>query len=58
LLVTAAGLPAALPNGEPDPGLILADPADPAGLDAALAAFRTALARHKVYARETDPPRV
>jgi catalase len=44
-----------LPNGEPDPGLVIADPA---GLNAALAAFRTAIARHKIYARETDPPRV
>jgi catalase len=32
--------------------------ADPANLNAALAAFRSVLARHKVYARETDPPRV
>jgi catalase len=55
LLVAAAGLPTALPNGEPDPGLILADPAN---LNAALAAFRSVLARHKVYVRETDPPRV
>jgi catalase len=54
-LVSAAEIPSALPNGEPDPGLIVADPA---GLNAALAAFKTALARHKVYVRETDPPRV
>jgi catalase len=54
-LVAAAGLPAALPNGEPDPGLIVADPA---GLNAALAAFKTAVTRHKIYVRETDPPRV
>jgi catalase len=54
-LVAAAGLPAALPNGEPDPGLIVADPA---GLNAALAAFTTAVTRHKIYVRETDPPRV
>jgi catalase len=55
LLVAAAGIPAALPNGEPDPGLIVADPA---GVNAALAAFKAALARHKTYVRETDPPRV
>jgi catalase len=55
LLVAAAGLPATLPDGEPDPGLIVAEPGD---LSAALAAFKTALARHKVYVRETDPPRV
>jgi catalase len=55
LLIAAAGLPTSLPNGEPDPGMILADPAN---LNAALAAFKTALVRHKIYARETDPPRV
>jgi putative intracellular protease/amidase len=27
-LVAAAGLPIALPNGEPDPGLVIADPAN------------------------------
>jgi catalase len=54
-LVAAAGIPSALPNGEPDPGLIVADPA---GLNAALAAFKTAVTRHKIYVRETDPPRV
>lgn len=54
-LVAAAGIPPALPGGEPDPGLIVADPA---GLGAALNAFARALARHRVYARETDPPRV
>jgi len=54
-LVAAAGIPASLPNGEPDPGLIVADPA---GLNAALAAFKTAVTRHKIYVRETDPPRV
>ncbi len=55
LLVERAGLPPALPNGEPDPGLILCDAA---GLAKAMLAFKAALARHRVYARETDPPRV
>jgi catalase len=54
-LLAAAGIPPALPDGEPDPGLIVADPA---GLAAALAAFRKAVAGHRVYARETDPPRM
>jgi catalase len=54
-LLRAAALPDALPNGEPDPGLIVADA--PA-LSNALAAFKRVLARYKVYARETDPPRV
>jgi catalase len=54
-LVAAAGIPEALPDGEPDPGLIKAEPD---GLEPALAAFENVLARFKVYARETDPPRV
>jgi catalase len=55
LLLAAANIPMTLPNGDPDPGLIVADAGS---LAAALAAFKAALARHKVYARETDPPRV
>jgi catalase len=54
-LVAAANLPTTLPDGAPDPGLI---EADTGGLAAALDAFVAALAQHKVYARETDPPRV
>ncbi|MDB5949886.1 MAG: Catalase [Massilia sp.] len=54
-LLSAAGVPLELPGGLADPGLILSDGYD---LRAALAAFEAALARHRVYARETDPPRV
>ncbi|QJE02239.1 catalase [Massilia forsythiae] len=54
-LLAAAVIPLALPDGSPDPGLFLADEA---GLAAALAAFKAALARHRTWARETDPPRV
>ncbi|MDB5920830.1 MAG: catalase [Massilia sp.] len=54
-LLRAAGVPFELPGGAADPGLILSDGYD---LRAALAAFEAALARHRVYARETDPPRV
>jgi catalase len=54
-LLALAGIPDLLPNGEPDPGLMVADA--PA-LSAALATFKAALARHRVYARETDPPKV
>jgi hypothetical protein len=31
---------------------------DPANAEAALDAFKTALAGHRVFARETDPPSV
>ncbi|MCG2585586.1 catalase [Massilia sp. TS11] len=54
-LVDAAGLPPDLPDGQPDPGLIVAAPVD---VDAALQSFAAVLATGKVYARETDPPRV
>jgi catalase len=54
-LLSAAGVPLELPGGAVDPGLILSDGYD---LREALTAFEAALARHRVYARETDPPRV
>jgi catalase len=54
-LLRVAGVPFKLPDGSADPGLILSDGKD---LGAALAAFEAVLARHRVYARETDPPRV
>ena len=52
-LIEKAGVPKTLPTGQPDPGLILAVPGD-----RAFTAFTTALASHRVFARETDPPRV
>ncbi|HMF61059.1 MAG TPA: DJ-1/PfpI family protein, partial [Vicinamibacterales bacterium] len=52
-LLRACGVDAALPDGEADPGLIIAsDPS--AGTDD----FIAAIARHRHFARETDPPRV
>jgi len=54
-LLTKATIPSKLPDGAADPGLILGDAANP---DAALAAFKTALAGFRVFARETDPPSV
>ncbi|WP_305825264.1 catalase [Massilia brevitalea] len=53
-LLQAAGIPPRLPDGSEDWGLILGEGA-PA---AAFAAFKAAIVRHRVYARETDPPRV
>ncbi|MEC5159849.1 MULTISPECIES: catalase [unclassified Janthinobacterium] len=54
-LLAKAGVPTTLPDGSPDPALIVADPADAA---AALLKFKAALAAHRSFARETDPPRV
>jgi catalase len=52
-LLAKAGIPAALPDGAPDPGLLLAADGQAA---AAVAAFAEALARHRHFERETDPP--
>jgi catalase len=53
-LLEACGITATLPTGEPDPGLIVATPDD----DAAADAFVAAIAAHRHFARETNPPRV
>jgi catalase len=52
-LLEACGIETALPDGQSDPGLLLA-------ADAATAAddFVAAIAKHRHFARETDPPRV
>jgi catalase len=52
-VLRAAGIPETLPDGSADSGLIAGE----AG-DALVDAFVAALARHRHFARETDPPRV
>ena len=52
-LLAAAGIEAALPDGQRDPGIIVA-----AGAKSAAADFIAAVGRHRHFARETDPPRV
>ncbi|WP_426107926.1 catalase [Massilia sp. TSP1-1-2] len=54
-LLQQAGVPPALPDGSPDPALIGTDNDD---LAAAVDAFKQALASHRSFARETDPPMV
>ena len=54
-LLSKAGVPTTLPSGEADPGLVSAPGADAAD---AGQAFMAALAAHRHFARETDPPRV
>lgn len=54
-LLAKAMIPQKLPDGSADPGLVMGDPAN---ADMALAAFKTALAGHRVFARETDPPSI
>jgi catalase len=54
-LLAKANIPGKLPSGEDDPGLLLIDEARAAS---AMAAFAGALAQHRHFGRETDPPRV
>ena len=54
-LLEKAGIPSTLPSGTPDPGLVLGRPEKS---DAAREAFMTALAEHRHFDRETDPPLV
>jgi catalase len=50
-LLERANIPAALPSSDPDSGLLV-------GPTATVDAFVAALAAHRHFARETDPPRV
>jgi len=52
-LVENAGVPAKLPNGEPDPGLVLFRKGTAAD---ALSRFVPAIVRHRHHEREMDPP--
>ncbi|MEO5821379.1 MAG: catalase, partial [Vicinamibacteraceae bacterium] len=52
-LLRAAGIPDALPDGKPDPGLLVG-----AAGEAIVDKFLAALAKHRHFERETDPPRV
>jgi catalase len=52
-LLKKAGIFEVLPSGEPDPGLLVAEPS---GLDSAAKRFISAIARHRHPERDTDPP--
>jgi catalase len=52
-LLDACGIDPALPDGRPDTGIVVGDDSD-----AAADAFIAALAKHRHFARETDPPRI
>jgi catalase len=54
-LLQNAGIPAALPSGKPDPGLLLFE--DGIGKDA-VSQFAQAIAKHRHFARAMDPPGV
>jgi catalase len=52
-LLQACGIETALPDGQPDPGVITTSDASTASDE-----FIAAIAKHRHFARETDPPRV
>jgi catalase len=54
-LLAKAMIPATLPDGSDDPGLIGTHSET---MPQALAAFKEALAGHRSFARESDPPMV
>jgi catalase len=54
-LLEEARVPATLPNGGADPGLIQMDVGK---TDAALGKLVEVLTKHRVFERETDPPLV
>ena len=59
VLLATSALPPALPDGSPDTGLIVLGAAGTdAERDQAVAAFKAAVARHRFWERETNPPRV
>ena len=53
-LLQKAGVPETLVSGQADPGLLLMEGDDTTGI----AAFIAAIAKHRHFERETDPPRV
>jgi catalase len=54
-LLEKAAIPATLVSGERDPGILLSPTVD---VETALVSFSLALAQHRHFARETNPPRV
>jgi catalase len=54
-LVENAGVPAMLPSGDPDPGVLRFGEDE---VDEAAAAFIEAIGKHRHHARELDPPMV
>jgi catalase len=54
-LLDKTGIPAVLPSGDPDPGLLQYRGDQ---TRAAVTAFMAALAKHRHFERETDPPQV
>jgi len=54
-LLDKAGIPATLPTGDADPGLLLTDVAT---IAKGTAAFMAAIGKHRAFDRQMDPPAV
>jgi len=54
-LLTDAGISVTLPSGEPDPGILIVESGH---ADESLTAFVAAVAKHRHFERQTDPPLV
>jgi catalase len=54
-LIDKAGIPLTLPSGQRDTGLVVAASGE---TEKTFEAFKRAIAAHRHFARETDPPRV
>ncbi|HWJ06952.1 MAG TPA: catalase [Steroidobacteraceae bacterium] len=54
-LVENCGVPAMLPSGEPDPGLVFVETSD---FDSGVEGFVDAIAKHRHFERQVDPPTV
>ena len=54
-LLEETGIPANLPTGKRDPGILQFDAGD---IEAAVPAFVDAIAKHRHFERETDPPMI
>ncbi len=52
-VLQAANIPVNLPDGDPDPGILRAE-----NVEDAVPAFIEAVAMHRHFDRQTDPPRV
>ena len=63
-LLEAANASAQLPDGSPDPGVVVAPPVEPdaaeplGGVAGPIQAFIGALGKHRHFEREVDPPPV
>ena len=57
-LIEKVALPATLPDGSADGGLVMAGGRSSSSADALVASFVAALAKRRFYKRETDPQRV